>query len=392
MAIQLTETFWLSLTKITKATSTFRHYLMKKLIILLTILFALTSLIASYNTFTSNDAASDQKPIAQQGHFSQEQPTLVDNLFLEYGKNTELTIPYLRSLDYQASPITFERKLRALTNYEEYYVSFNAGDLTQYALLTKPLAATVDEKVPAIIFLHGYIPPSEYQTTKKYEDYVAYLANQGFAVMKLDFRGHDQSEGKPTGAYFSSGYVIDSLVAYESIKKLDFVDANKIGYWGHSMSGNVTLRAMAVNDDIKAGVIWAGAGFSYADLQKYRIQDFSYVRPTSPTPMASDSPRRSLFSAEDEIPEFWNYVAATNYMENMDGKLQLHHAVNDNVVNVDYSRDLSYILNDKGLSHEFYEYQNGGHNLNSPSFTLAMQRTVKFYNKVFEENESDNSI
>jgi len=28
--------------------------------------------------------------------------------------------------------------------------------------------------------------------------------------------------------------------------------------WGHSMGGEITLRAMVVSRDINAGVIWAG--------------------------------------------------------------------------------------------------------------------------------------
>ena len=43
------------------------------------------------------------------------------------------------------------------------------------------------------------------------------------------------------------------------------------------MAGNLVLRAMLIEPDIKAGVIWAGAVYSYDDLTRYAISDPSYT-------------------------------------------------------------------------------------------------------------------
>jgi dienelactone hydrolase len=43
-----------------------------------------------------------------------------------------------------------------------------------------------------------------------------------------------------------------SLGAYEE------ADLKRIKMWGRSMRGQITLRAVVVSGDIKAGVIWAG--------------------------------------------------------------------------------------------------------------------------------------
>ena len=91
------------------------------------------------------------------------------------------------------------------------------------------------------------------------------FSRNGYIVLRSDYRGHGNSEGQGN-SYGSNGYTIDVLNAIGSIKKYKDADPNKIGMWGHSMGGHITLRAMVVSRDIKAGVIWAGVVASYPDL------------------------------------------------------------------------------------------------------------------------------
>ena len=85
-------------------------------------------------------------------------------------------------------------------------------------------------------------------------------------MFRPDYRGHDRSEGRAVGAYFSPAYTVDVLNAVASLKALDGADPERIGMWGHSMGGGITLRAMVVAGEIKAGVIWAGVVAPYSDL------------------------------------------------------------------------------------------------------------------------------
>ncbi len=98
-----------------------------------------------------------------------------------------------------------------------------------YGLLTIPREEQPDTGYKAIVFNHGYIPPSVYRTTERYTSYVDYLARSGFVVFKIDYRGHGRSEGEPTGSYFSPGYTIDSVAALKSLQTLDIVDPAGIG-------------------------------------------------------------------------------------------------------------------------------------------------------------------
>ena len=234
---------------------------------------------------------------------------------------------------------------------------------------------------PAVVFLHGYIQPDLYQTTQRYDDYINYLARNGLVVFKIDYRGHGQSEGEPTGAYYSGDYVIDAINARASLGRLEFVNADKIGLWGHSMSGNVVMRAMAADEKMKAGVIWSGAVYSYLDMQEFGIDDNSFVR-SRDIPSSFVNRSRKLFEIVGNVSpenEFWQKVAVTNYLDQVAGAVQLHHAVDDSVVNIGYATNLAAKLMEAGVKYELYSYNSGGHNLSSPAFGSAMSRTVEFY-------------
>lgn len=292
----------------------------------------------------------------------------------------EMTIPYLRKQ-------TFESKLGARElvsnngSYSSYLTSYTSDGLKVNGLLTIPDGEEPEGGWPAIVFIHGYIPPTLYETNgESYSSYVDYLARNGFVVFKIDLRGHADSEGQPGGGYYGSDYVTDALNAYSALQNTDFVNPNKIGMWGHSMAGNVVLRSMAVKPDIPASVIWAGAVYSYEDQRKYGINDNSYRPPQNVTQQRNR--RQQLFEKHGSPSAqsvFWQQVAPTNYLNDLKGSIELHHAVDDDVVNIGYSRDLMTALDKTKVPHELFEYNSGGHNISGESFNTAMQRTSDFF-------------
>ncbi|MBI3981124.1 alpha/beta fold hydrolase [Candidatus Microgenomates bacterium] len=297
----------------------------------------------------------------------------------------ELTIPYLRNRNYQSALGTMDQAYET-TNYIGYLTSYNSDGLKINGLLTIPKGETPSGGWPAIVFLHGYIPPTQYQTLERYTDYVDYIARNGFVVFKVDLRGNGQSEGMPGGAYYSSDYIIDTLNAYAALASSNLINPQKIGLWGHSMAGNVVLRSFAVKPDIPAVVIWAGAGYTYLDLRQYRISDASYRPPQLITQRSRDRQRlNDLYGSPSAESTFWQQVAPTNYLTDLKGAIQLNHAADDDVVSVEYSRNLNQLLNETAVIHEFNEYESGGHNITGASFTQAMQKTVEFFKKYLGE-------
>lgn len=293
----------------------------------------------------------------------------------------QMTIPALRKRTY-ISNLGERTVYQEQSTYTSYLTSYISDGLRINGLLTIPTGTMPHGGWPAIVFVHGYIPPSQYVTTQRYVDYVDYLARNGFVVFKIDLRGHGNSEGKAGGGYYGSDYVVDTLNAYAALQKASFVDPKRIGLWGHSMAGNIVLRSMAARPNIPAAVIWAGAVYSYIDQVKYGIHDTSYHPPDYTT--RQNNIRRMLFekmgSPSADSP-FWQEVAPTTYLSDLKGAIQIDHADDDDVVNIGYSKDLIALLNQTKVPHEFYEYPTGGHNIQGESFTLAMQRTVAFYNK-----------
>ncbi len=309
-------------------------------------------------------------------------PTETEVVF-EVGR--ELTIEYLRGLEIPGSEITFERGLPSTLYYRQHVVSYLSEGYRIYGLLTIPVEAPPEGGYKAVVFNHGYIPPANYRTTERYTAYVDYLARSGFVVFKIDFRGHGQSEGEPSGTYFSPAYTLDAIAALKSLQTLDFVDPQGIGMWGHSMAGNLVLRAMLIEPDIQAGVIWAGAVYSYDDFMTYAITDNTYRPPATPETTETPNPRRGVqdifntYGRPDTRTAYWQAVSLTENIEYLDRPIQLHHAEDDLVVNLGYSSDLAAVLQGQGKVYEFYSYEGGGHNLVSPYFDQAMLRTVAFF-------------
>jgi dipeptidyl aminopeptidase/acylaminoacyl peptidase len=298
-----------------------------------------------------------------------------------------IDIDYLRTLEISGSDITTEQELASGSNYEKYIASYQSDGYKIFGLLTVPDTEPPEGGFSAIVFNHGYIPPSQYRTTERYEAYVDYLARNGFVVFKIDLRGNGDSEGISGGTYFSSSYTVDAINALKSLQTLDYVNPEKIGMWGHSMSGNLVLRSMLISDEVKAGVIWAGAVYSYEDFAKYRISDNSYTgrrsQDTRDDRYREESEEVSKLRADPEAidfnDDFWTRISLTKNIGYLEHPVLLQHAVNDDVVNIGYSRDLSEVLEDNDKVYEFFEYAGGGHNINSPYFEQAMQKTVEFF-------------
>jgi len=301
---------------------------------------------------------------------------------------SNIDINYLRSLTIDSEKPVIEKELADGSNYKQYIASYISEGNKIYGLLTIPKGDMPSSGFSAIVFCHGYIPPSQYVTTQKYVEYVDYLAKNGFVVFKIDFRGNGESQGNANGSYFSPGYTIDAISALKSLQKDDRINAEKIGIWGHSMSGNVVMHSLLVSNNFKAAVIWAGAVYSYKDFAKYRINDNSYAQRPFGSPQNRENQNLEQVLKFREDPSqidfndsFWKSVSLTENINYLSTPLQINHAITDPVVNIGYSRDLVQVLKNNNKTYEFYEYKSGGHNIESPYFEEAMKNTIDFFNK-----------
>ncbi len=298
-----------------------------------------------------------------------------------------LTIDFLRQRGYTGSDIKIEQTLTPGSNYNRYIASYLSDGLKIYALLTVPKGSKPATGFPVIIFNHGYIPPAQYRTTERYVAYVDAFARNGYIVFKSDYRGHDNSEGVATGGYGSPGYTIDVLNALASMKKFPDADPNRIGMWGHSMGGQITLRAAVVSKDIKAEVIWSGVVAPYADL----MTQWHRAGTAPVTPIAPEGTRRwrndliLQYGDPEQNPAFWDSISPNSYVRDLSGPLQLQATTTDPEVPFAFSQTLYDEVRAVGKTVEFYSYPNDDHNL-SKHLTLALERSVAFFDKYVKEN------
>lgn len=298
-----------------------------------------------------------------------------------------LTIQALRDRDYPASELVIEETLETGANYHRYLVSYTSDGLKIYALLTIPFGDAPEGGWPAIVFNHGFIPPDIYRTTERYVAYVDGFARNGYVVIKPDYRGHGNSEGQARGGYGSPDYTIDVLHALSALREHPLTDPERIGMWGHSMGGYITLRSMVVSDEIRAGVIWAGVVASYADLLERWNRRRDEPGPTrTPRPGSWRLTLIDRYGSPLENPEFWESLSANSYLTDLSGPLQLHHGTADDSVPVEFSRILLEQIRGVGGQVELMEYPGDNHNISS-YFSLAIQRSIEFFNLYLKSDE-----
>lgn len=332
-----------------------------------TLLFALTGCFSENSTVVTPIVETDPPG-------GLEEPQTAPDLPLH-----PLSIETLRSRSYTGSDFVFEQTLDPGINYDRYIVSYLSDGLKIYALMTIPREEKPPTGYPVIIFNHGYIPPDQYRTTERYVAYVDAFARNGYIVIKSDYRGHGNSEGEAESAYGSPGYVIDVLNAVASARRYPDADPNRIGMWGHSMGGYITLRAMVAQQDIRAGVIWAGVVASYDEMFR------SWFGGGGSSRRSWRSEAIEQYGTPDENPAFWNSLSANSYLADLSGPIQIHHGTADTSVPYEYSVMLDQQIRAVGRFTELFLYPNDDHNI-ATNRDNALTLSVVFFNQYVKEN------
>lgn len=283
-----------------------------------------------------------------------------------------MSIEALRQGEYPGGDFTIEETLSDGTNYRQRIVSYQSEGLKIYGLLTIPLAPKPENGYPAVIFVHGYIPPKQYSTTGNYPSYQATLARGGFVTFKPDLRGHGNSEGEAVSAHYSEKYVIDTLSALAYMKTSTDIDPERIGYWGHSNGGEIGLRTILISSDIQATVFWAGVVGSYEDMLETYNAKIPFLRD------ATDNPLVKEYSLPSQNPEFWKSLDPYSYLKDISTPIQIHHGTRDSSVPIELSISLREKLIELDKEVDYFEYVGDDHNIGNNS-GLAWQRSIRFF-------------
>lgn len=127
------------------------------------------------------------------------------------------------------------------------YESFDGLEIP--AVLYKPHGASVENPVPAMVFVHG--GPGG-QTRTGYRALVQHLVNHGYAILGANNRG---SSGYGKTFYHMDDRrhgeedLLDIVYGRKYLETLDWVDANRIGVIGGSYGGYMVAAALAFHPE-----------------------------------------------------------------------------------------------------------------------------------------------
>lgn len=187
------------------------------------------------------------------------QPT--ELYWMPAGANTVSQITNSQSEEYKSYPWR-----------DPEIVTFKARDGAEvYARLYRP--AIPQQNGPAVIFVHGagYLQNAHKWWSSYFREYMFHnlLADNGYTVLDIDYRGSaGYGSNWRTGIYRHMGGkdLTDQVDGAKFLTEQYQVDANKIGIYGGSYGGFITLMAMFT----EPGVFAAGAALrSVADWAHY---------------------------------------------------------------------------------------------------------------------------
>jgi dipeptidyl aminopeptidase/acylaminoacyl peptidase len=233
------------------------------------------------------------------------------------------------------------------------YVTYpSSDDLSISAILYKPREAVDGEKLPAVVIVHGG-PTGQF--FRSFDSYAQFLADHGFVVLEPNIRGSTGYgvEFRDMNRYdWGGGDLEDVAAGAEYLKNLPFVDPDRIGIFGGSYGGYMTLMHAVKRPNLwKAAVSWVGI----SDLHRLYAKSMEHFKYYLRWHMGDPEENRDL----------WRERSALTHAENLKAKLLLVHGVNDPRCPVEQSRlfrdrliELGY---KEGEDFEYVELTGEGH-------------------------------
>lgn len=133
------------------------------------------------------------------------------------------------------------------------YPSFDGLEIP--SIYYKPLDASANNKVPALVWVHGG-PGGQSRTG--YSPLIQFLVNNGYAVLAVNNRGssgYGKTFYKMDDRDHGGGDLQDCVWGKKWLQQQNYIDGNKIGIIGGSYGGFMTMAAMAFEpDEFNVGV------------------------------------------------------------------------------------------------------------------------------------------
>jgi dipeptidyl-peptidase 4 len=222
----------------------------------------------------------------------------------------------------------------------------------------KPPQFDRDHRYP--VFLRFYGGPGRQMINRAWGDlFDQYMARQGYIVFSLDNRGTPRRGRAFEDAIFhklGDVEVQDQLAGIAYLKSLPFVDAGRIGCFGWSYGGFLSLMLQAKAADQLA------AGVAVAPVTDWRLYDTHYTERYlgSPSTNAQGYEASSVFA----------------YLAGLTKPLLLVHGMADDNVQFGNSTRLMAALQERGTQFELMTYPGGKHGLSTPAMRTHVYTAI----------------
>jgi dipeptidyl aminopeptidase/acylaminoacyl peptidase len=253
--------------------------------------------------------------------------------------------------------------------YTQYQIAYLSDGLRITELMNMPKhQEDSDSRLPVILLNHGFYNPASYTPGTGTQREADYLARRGYVTIASDYRGYAGSEGD-FGGHFDPGWTYDMLDLLDALPSLDFVDPERVGIWGHSTGGEIALRVIAARDNVDATVLFGSMG---ADA----VDNFRLVQG-----WGGGHAVVQRYGTPEEAPEAWANLSPITYLADISSPISIHHGDLDGEVPPELSVRLWQAMQAANTSGEYYAYPDQRHIFQGEAWTLAMERTLAFFNQ-----------
>jgi dipeptidyl aminopeptidase/acylaminoacyl peptidase len=143
-------------------------------------------------------------------------------------------------------------------------IDWKSDGLSIQGMLVEPASIVPGVQYPLLVDVHGGPAYAHYPIfPAKYDSYDAALAHQGYFIFKPNPRGSYGQGERFTRANvkdFGYGDLRDILAGVDTVERQAPIDRGRVGIYGWSYGGYMTMWALTQTDRFKAAV--AGAGLS----------------------------------------------------------------------------------------------------------------------------------
>ena len=305
-------------------------------------------------------------------------------------KSPPLSIDELRAREY-AARIEPVRPLAGGPGFDARLVSYLSSGLKVHALVATPRTGTPEGGFPVLVANHGHHPdPPRYGLTAEgvdarpgdyYRRIPELYARHGFLVVMPDYRGHSDSEGLEftEGMLESLYYTEDVLALVSGLQGIPEADPENLFMWGHSMGGEVTLRALLATDGVRGASLWSSVGGDIWDQSFYYSRYKDHLAPDS-----SLVPKEVIDGLNRDIaglgvPFDWRGSEPLRHLQYLSAPIILHHSLEDAGAPYKWSARLAKELYLRSHRYEFYSYPGKDHLFRGVSLEEAAERDAAFF-------------